>query len=123
MKRRQKVLNETMPNVDQIDISLFSNNHGHKHLTFPFVGGSWMYILLMMSKKERDSYFSIYDNNVLDRTAALPGGAAVSPRGFKDGVQTDLVTKLDFQKESSPSLLTSKTIIGTKKFVCLDSLK
>ena len=51
MKRRQKVLNETMPNVDQIDISLFSNNHGHKHLTFPFVGGSWMYILLMMSQK------------------------------------------------------------------------
>ena len=42
-----------MPNVDQIDISLFSNNYGHKHLTFPFVGGSWMYILLMTSKKER----------------------------------------------------------------------
>ena len=46
-----KTLNETMPNVDQIDISLFPNNYGQKHLTFPFVGGSWMYMLLMMSQK------------------------------------------------------------------------
>ena len=76
MKRRQKVLNETMPNVDQIDISLFSNNYGHKHLTFPFVGGSWMYILLMMSKKERNSYFSFQTLCESDNIASPNSGFA-----------------------------------------------
>ena len=63
---------------------LFSDNHGHKHLTFPFVGGSWMYILLMSTSQKREKLLLFLTNSyVLDRTAALPGSAAVktTPRG------------------------------------------
>lgn len=120
---------KSMPKVDQIDISLFSNNHGHKHLTFPFVGGSWMYILLMMSQKREivtlPNKLLLYIMCQTEQRLCLEAQPCkqLHVDQIQDGVQTDLVTKLDFQKESSPSLLTSKTIIGTKKFVCLDSLK
>ena len=91
-----------------------------------------MYILLMMSKKrEKLSEIKLLLFHLLLLMCSTAQRLCLEAQPYKqlhvdqiqDGVQTDLVTKLDFQKESSPSLLTSKTIIGTKKFLFLDSLK
>ena len=94
-----------------------------------------MYILLMMSKKREKlsklSEIKLLLFHLLLLMCSTAQRLCLEAQPYKqlhvdqiqDGVQTDLVTKLDFQKECSPSLLTSKTIIGTKKFLCLDSLK
>ena len=105
---------------------LFPNNHGHKHLTFPFVGGSWMYILLMTSQKREK--LLLFLTNCCFTLCARPNSGFAWKRSRKkplhvdqiqDGVPTDLVTKLDFWKASSPSLLTGKTIIVPQTFFAL----
>ena len=111
MKRRQKVVNETMPNVDQIHISLFSNNHGHKHLTFPFVGGSWMYILLIMSQKREK--LLLFLTNCCFTLCARPNSGFAWKRSRENNS-----TWIKFKMASRLTLLRNLTLRRNLRLLC-----
>ena len=112
MKRRQKVLgeNHAQSRSDRHQC-LFSNNHGHKHLTFPFVGGSWMYILLMTSQKREK--LLLFLTNCCFTLCARPNSGFAWKRSRENNS-----TWIKFKMASRLTLLRNLTLRRNLRLLC-----